>query len=96
MATLHIENAVRDFEEWKAVFDKFDRFRAEKGMRSYRMARQVDDPRKVVIDLDFDSLREATEFREALEQIWRTPQSQQQLVAHSTPVLYDLVEERAL
>ena len=96
MATLHIENTVRDFEEWKAVFDKFDRFRAEKGMRSYRMARQVDDPNKVVVDLDFDSIEEATDFRGALEQIWRTPQSQQQLVAHSTPVLYDVVEQRAL
>ena len=39
---------------------------------------------------------ELIKSREALEQIWRTPQSQQQLVAHSTPVLYDLVEERAL
>jgi len=96
MATLHIENTVRNFEEWKAVFDKFDRFRAEKGMRSYRIARQVDDPDTVVLDLDFDSLEAATDFRGALEQIWRTPQSQEQLVAHSTPVLYDVVEQRTL
>ena len=96
MATLHIENTVRDFEEWKAVFDKFDRFRAEKGMRAYRMSRQVDDPNKVTIDLDFDSLEEATAFRGALEQIWQTPQSRQQLVAHSTPTLYDVVEQRQI
>ena len=94
MATLHIENTVRDFDEWKAVFDKFDRFRAEKGMRSYRMARQVDEPNKVIVDLDFDSVEAATEFRGALEQIWRTPQSQEQLVAHGTPLLYDVVEQR--
>ena len=50
----------------------------------------------MVVDLDFDSIEEATDFRGALEQIWRTPQSQQQLVAHSTPVLYDVVEQRAL
>jgi hypothetical protein len=96
MATLHIENTVRSFEEWKAVFDKFDRFRAEKGMRSYRIARQVDHPDTVVVDLDFDSVEAATEFRGALEQIWRTPQSREQLVAHSTPVLYDVVEQRTL
>jgi hypothetical protein len=94
MATLHIENTVRDFDEWKAVFDKFDRFRAEKNMRSYRLARQVDDPNKIVIDLDFDTVEDATQFRGALEQIWRTPQSQEQLVDHSAPQLYDVVEQR--
>lgn len=96
MTSLHIENTVRDFDEWKAVFDKFDRFRADKRMRSYRMARRVDAPNEVVIDLDFDSLEDATEFRTALEQIWQTPQSKEQLVAHGNPTLYDVVEERAL
>jgi ribose 5-phosphate isomerase len=93
MATLHVENTVRDFEEWKAVFDKFDRFRADKGMRGYRMSRLVDDPSKVVIDLDFDSVEDATEFRGALEQIWQTPQSKQHLVSHATPLLYHVVEQ---
>jgi hypothetical protein len=96
MATLHVENTVRDFDEWKAVFDKFDRFRAEKGMRAYRMSRMVDDPNKVVIDLDFDSIEAATEFRGALEQIWRTPQSQEQLVSHGTPTLYHVVEHKSV
>ena len=96
MATLHIENTVKDFDEWKAVFDKFERFRAEKGMRAYRMARRVDDPHQVTIDLDFDSIEEATAFRGALEQIWRTPQSKEQLLHHGTPALYDVVEERRL
>jgi len=96
MATLRVENTVRDFDEWKAVFDKFDRFRAEKNMRGYRMARRVDDPHQVVIDLDFDTVEDATAFRGALEQIWQTPQSQEQLVAHGTPTLYDVVEQRAL
>jgi hypothetical protein len=94
MTTLRIENAVRDFEEWKAVFDKFDRFRAEKGVRAYRMSRQADDPSKVVVDMDFDSLEEATAFRGALEQIWQTPQSKDQLVSHDAPVLYEVVEQR--
>jgi hypothetical protein len=94
MPSLHVENTVKDFDEWKAVFDKFDRFRAEKRMRSYRMSRLIDDPNKVVIDLDFDSLEDATAFRGALEQIWQTPQSKEQLVAHTTPQLYDVVEQR--
>lgn len=96
MPSLHVENTVRNFEEWKEVFDKFDRFRAEKKMRAYRMSRLVDDPNKVTIDLDFDSIEDATAFRGALEQIWQTPQSKEQLIAHSTPELYDVVEQRQL
>ena len=93
MATLRIENTVKDFDEWKAVFDKFDRFRSEKGVRSYRMSRQVDEPNNVVIDMDFDSVEAATGFGAALEQIWTTPQSDQQLVSHEAPRLYDVVEQ---
>ena len=96
MATLHVENTVRDFDAWKAVFDKFDRFRAEKRVRSYRMSRQADDPSKVAVDLDFDSIEDASEFRGALEQIWQTPQSKAQLISHESPRLYDVVEQRQL
>ncbi|RNM11645.1 hypothetical protein [Nocardioides pocheonensis] len=94
MPSLHIENTVHDFEEWKAVFDKFDRFRAEKGVRAYRMQRHVEDPSRVAVDLDFDTVEEAVAFRGALVQIWQTPQSQQQLVAHTPPDLYELVEQQ--
>jgi hypothetical protein len=96
MATLHVENTIRDFEAWKAVFDKFDRFRADKNTRSYRLSRQVEDPNKIVIDLDFDSVEDAVAFGAALEQIWRTPQSQAQVVTHTRPTVYDVVEQRGL
>ncbi|RNL62569.1 hypothetical protein EFK50_12445 [Nocardioides marmoriginsengisoli] len=94
MITLHIENTVHDYESWKAAFDKFDRFRADQGVRSYRLTRRVEDGNQVAIDLTFDTAEEATAFRGALEQIWRTPQSQEQLVAHGSPTLHELVEER--
>lgn len=93
MATLHIENTVKDFDSWKAVFDKFQRFRAEQGVRSLRMSRRVDEPNQVVIDLDFDSAEAAVAFRGALEKIWQTPQSSEQLISHGTPQLLELVEE---
>lgn len=92
MATLHIENQVRDFETWKTVFDKFDRFRAEQKVRSYRMSRRVDDPSRIAIDLEFDSVQDATAFRGALEQIWTTPQSKEHLVSHETPLLLEEIE----
>jgi quinol monooxygenase YgiN len=96
MATLHIENTVNDFDEWKTVFDKFHRFRAEKGVRSYRVSRRVGEPNEVVIDMDFDSVETATDFRAALERIWQTPQSKKELVSHEAPRVYDVVEERQL
>lgn len=96
MVTVHVENTVRDFDAWKAVFDKFDRFRVDQGMRAYRMSRRLDDPQQVSIDLEFDSIDEATAFRGALEQIWRTPQSKEQLVSHEAPTLLEVVEQREL
>lgn len=94
MATLHIENTVRDFDTWKGAFDKFDRFRADRGVRSYRLSRRADDADQVIVDLEFDSVEAARTFRAALEQIWRTPRSREELVAHSEPVVYEVVEER--
>ena len=95
MTTLHIENTVHDFDSWKAAFDKFDRFRADQGVRSYRVTRDIGDPQKVTVDLDFDSPAEASAFRVALERIWQTPQSKEHLVSHSEPLLMDLVEARS-
>jgi hypothetical protein len=91
MATLHIENTVRDFESWKAGFDKYEQFREDKGVRSYRISRPVDDPNTVTVDLDFDSADVAEQFRSHLAKIWSTPQSQQLLVSHNEPALLDVI-----
>ena len=57
MTTLHIENTVHDYEAWQEPFDKFERFRAEHGVRSYRHHPAAADPQQVTVDLDFDSRR---------------------------------------
>ncbi len=92
--TLHIENTVHDFDSWKQVFDKFDQFRRDGGVRSYRVARHTDDGQRVVVDLDFDTDAAAASFGDALEKVWATPQSRQQLVEHAAPVTLDVVEQR--
>lgn len=94
--TLHIENTVHDYDSWKQAFDKFDRFRADNGVRSYRVTRAADDPHEVVVELDFDSDDQASAFGVALQKVWATPQSQQHLVRHSAPTMRHLVENRAL
>jgi hypothetical protein len=96
MTTLHIENTVHDFETWKAAFDKFERFRADQGVRSYQVYQLAADPQQIAVDLHFDDADSAVSFRGALEQIWATPQSKEQLIAHSTPALYEVVVDRDL
>jgi hypothetical protein len=96
MTTVHIENNVRDYEAWQQAFDKFERFRAENGVRAYRITRLAADPHQVTVDLEFGSTAEAEAFLPLLEKIWSTPQSHEQLVSHSVPALMELVRDRVL
>jgi hypothetical protein len=95
MNTLMIRNTVHDYDSWKAAFDKFERFRVDHGVRSYRVLRRADDAQEVDVALDFDSPEAAREFRGHLEDIWRTPQSQAQLVGHAEPVLFEVVGQQS-
>ena len=71
MATLRIEHPVPDYDMWKNVFDtKGPDLRARHGVRRYRVLRPLDDPRYVMIDLDFDSLKEAEGFLAAMRELW--------------------------
>lgn len=62
MSTLHIEHAISDFAVWQGAFARFAGARAQAGVRAERVARPVDDPRYVVVDLDFDDAGAATAF----------------------------------
>ncbi|KAA1416328.1 hypothetical protein F0U44_18555 [Nocardioides humilatus] len=96
MTTLHIDNTVHDYDSWKEAFDRYESFRKERGVRSYRIARDAADPQRVFVDLDFDDAGAATEFRGALEKIWATPLSQSQMIGHGAPMLLDVVVSRTL
>jgi hypothetical protein len=76
MATLHIQHAVTDFDTWTSAFDRFAEARRNAGVRAQRIQRPVDDPKYVVIDLDFDSAVEAQSFRGFLTaQVWAHPEN---------------------
>lgn len=94
MTTIHIENTVHDFDEWKQAFDKFDRFRSDNAVRSYRMTRPVTDPQRVLIDLEFDSRTDAEAFGEKLRKIHGTPQSKSHLISTTGPVLLETAEAK--
>ena len=70
MPTLQIEHGVRDYESWKAAFDSDPAGREEGGVRSYRILRPADDPRFVIVDLEFATIEEAEAFRRKLRQMW--------------------------
>jgi hypothetical protein len=62
MTTLHIEHAISDFDLWKGAFGRFEAARAQAGVRAHRIARPVDDPHYVVLDLEFDDADRASAF----------------------------------
>ena len=71
MATLHIEHAITDFETWSDAFARFGEARTNAGVTSHRVQRPIDDPKYVVIDLDFETNEQAQRFLSFLKNnIW--------------------------
>jgi hypothetical protein len=76
MSTLHIQHPVTDFDTWTSAFNRFADARRNAGVRAQRVQRPVDNPRFVVIDLDFDSIGEAQSFLSFLStQVWTNPEN---------------------
>ena len=76
MATLHIQHPITDFATWAVAFSRFADARHNAGVRAQRVQRPVNDPRYVVIDLDFDTAGEAQSFQSFLTtQVWARPEN---------------------
>ncbi len=74
MTTLHIEHPITDYDTWLAAFDRFAGARRQAGVTGGRVARPVDDPRYVVVSLDFDTAERAAGFLRFLETtVWASP-----------------------
>jgi len=70
MSTLRIEHPIGDFETWKAAFERDPVGRKKSGVHRYRVFRPVDDPKYVMIDLDFEGPEQAHAFVEAMQKVW--------------------------
>ena len=70
MTIVQIEHPVLDFEQWKIAFDNDPVGRKQGGVLRYRVLRPVDDPRYVIIDLEFAALDTARSFLEKLRTLW--------------------------
>jgi hypothetical protein len=76
MTTLRIEHGISDYQIWKTAFDGFAQARANAGVRSFAIRRPVDDPKYLMIDLEFDTAGPAETFAEFLHQhVWSSPAS---------------------
>lgn len=74
MVTLRLELEVRDYDLWRQAFGSDQGHRAENGMRSYRIFRQVGDEHRVAIDGEFDDAATAERFLDIMRtQVWPDP-----------------------
>ena len=95
MPTLHIEHAISDLPTWKAAFDRFAAARAQAGVRAHRIQQPIDDPHRVVIDLDFDSSDQARRFLHFLQTtVWASPENAPALVGAPRTTIRQTVAEQ--
>ncbi len=95
MPTLHIEHPISDYATWREAFDRFADLREKSGVLGHRVQLPVDDPRYIVIDLDFATTSEAESFRTFLTtKVWPSQQNSPALAgAPQTRILAPASEE---
>jgi hypothetical protein len=73
MPVVRIEHSVPNFEKWKEAFDRDPADRKGSGVRRYQVLRLQNDPKYVMIDLEFDNTGEAEAFVQKMQRIWDGP-----------------------
>lgn len=75
MPTLHIEHPISDYDTWRGAFERFADARRQAGVRAHRVLRPVDDPKYVLVDLEFDTTAAAEAFLGFLNTtVWANPE----------------------
>lgn len=96
MTTLRIELQVKDYELWRQAFANDQAGRAERGMRSYRILRPVDDEHRVLLDGEFDDPATAQAFLEIMRtQVWPDPTKAPSKLGQPRTTIAELVEDHA-
>jgi len=70
MHILRIEHPISDFNGWKKAFDSDPVGRRKLAVRRYRISRPIDDPKYVMIDLEFDTAEQAQTLLAAMRVVW--------------------------
>jgi hypothetical protein len=90
---VRIELTVSRFDSWKMAFDSDPMGRQKSGVRSYRILRPTDDPNYVMVDFEFDGLKDAENFGSALRNMWVTPAAQE-IIKNSKLRIVEQVETK--
>ncbi|MBK6857174.1 MAG: hypothetical protein IPG97_11670 [Microthrixaceae bacterium] len=94
MPTLHIDHAISDLEIWRSAFDPLKAVRRQAGVLRELVRQPVDDPHRIIVDLEFDTIVNAEAFLGFLEkEIWATPANAPALVGSPSAVILDTVIE---
>lgn len=94
MPTLQFEHAIKDFEMWKAAFDRDPIDRRGLGVRHHRVYRPVDDPHYIIGELEFDTAAEAQACADALHMLWKSRQAAPALAGTPQVRIVETVEDR--
>ena len=76
MYILHIEHPVPDYENWKKAFDSDPVDRKKSGVLRYQVLRPVDNPKYVIIDLEFATMAQAQGLLSAMRSVWSRVEGQ--------------------
>ena len=70
MTILRIEHPVPSYEGWKKAFDADPINRKRSGVIRYRIYRLIDNPKYVVVELEFNNLQDAETTLASLRKLW--------------------------
>jgi hypothetical protein len=91
MATLRIEHAIHDYDAWQKAFDGFEQARAKAGVRGFAIRQPVNDPKYLLLDLEFDTQGQAESFAGFLhDHVWSSPASSPALAGRPQTSILEL------
>jgi hypothetical protein len=89
MPVLQIEHPITDLDTWLGAFKHFAAPREQAGVKAQRVRQPSDDPRYIVVDLEFDSVSAAGNFRDFLqERVWASPDASPGLAGTPRAVIF--------
>jgi hypothetical protein len=85
MAILRIEHEISDLGTWLDAFRRFAPAREAAGVRQTAVYQPFDDQHYIVVDLTFETVDAATNFRTFLRDVvWKSPEASPALVGAPT------------
>jgi hypothetical protein len=94
VVTLHIEHPITDLDTWLGAFAAFAEVRAGAGVRREVVRQPPDDPKYVIVDLDFDEAGDAEAFLGFLRaNVWSNPEASPALDGQPEATVLRVVHE---